>query len=297
MNARFLLKSFLYSLLVIFILFFMFYVFFLKPPSQFEAGSIKTIESGTSLRKLSRELKEEGYIKSRIAFESFVIMYGGERHLIPGEYLFKNKIPVYEVARRISAGKHGLEIVKITIPEGRNNQEIGKFLETKLPNFKAENFVDLALGREGYLFPDTYFFFPNVLEEVVVQTMKDNFEKKTLSIRGEISKVGKNEKEIITMASILEREAKGDQDREQISGILWKRLSIGMALQVDAAPETYKERGLPDSPIGNPGLESIYASLYPKTTPYLYYLHDKQGMIHYARSFAEHKANIAKYLK
>lgn len=99
------------------------------------------------------------------------------------------------------------------------------------------------------------------------------------------------------MASILEREAKGDQDREQISGILWKRLSIGMALQVDAAPETYKERGLPDSPIGNPGLESIYASLYPKTTPYLYYLHDKQGMIHYARSFAEHKANIAKYLK
>lgn len=178
MNARFLLKSFLYSLLVIFILFFMFYVFFLKPPSQFEAGSIKTIESGTSLRKLSRELKEEGYIKSRIAFESFVIMYGGERHLIPGEYLFKNKLPVYEVARRISAGKHGLEIVKITIPEGRNNQEIGKFLENKLPNFKAENFIDLALDREGYLFPDTYFFFPNVLEEVVVQTMEDNFEKR-----------------------------------------------------------------------------------------------------------------------
>ena len=297
LKAKFLLKSFFYCLLVIFILFFIFYFLFLKPPSAFKAGAIKTISVGESLRGLSRELKDEGYISSRLAFESFVIMYGGERHIMPGDYLFKTKLPVYELARRISFGKRGFEAIKVTIPEGWNRQEIASFLETKLPTFKSESFLDLTLGREGYLFPDTYFFFPTVLEEDVAESMEDNFEKKIAPIRIKIKEAGKSEKDIITMASIIEREASGDTDREYISGILWKRLSIGMALQVDAWPETYKERGLPDHPIANPGLKAINAALFPKTTNYLYYLHAPDGSIHYARNFAEHKANKLRYLK
>jgi len=103
------------------------------------------------------------------------------------------------------------------------------------------------------------------------------------------------------MASLIEREGKGEirgqTDRVFISGILWKRLSMNMPLQVDAAPSTYKSRGLPEAPIANPGLESIKAALYPKSSPYLYYLHDKNGLIHYAKSFSEHRQNILKYLK
>jgi UPF0755 protein len=99
------------------------------------------------------------------------------------------------------------------------------------------------------------------------------------------------------MASLVEEEAKGDEDREYISGILWKRLSINMPLQVDAAPSTYEKRGLPENPITNPGLEAIQAAIHPKNSPYLYYLHDKEGNIHYARNFEEHKANKLKYLK
>ena len=99
------------------------------------------------------------------------------------------------------------------------------------------------------------------------------------------------------MASIIERESKGDVDRRVISGILWKRIKIGMPLQVDAAPDTYKTKGLPKSPIGNPGILAIQAAIHPTRSPYLYYLHDKNGNIYYAKTFLEHKQNIARYLK
>ena len=105
------------------------------------------------------------------------------------------------------------------------------------------------------------------------------------------------EKDIIIMASIIEEEAKGDADRAYISGILWKRLSINMALQVDAAKETYQNRGLPEKPIVSPGLKAIKAAIHPQNSSYLYYLHDKEGGVHFAKSFAEHINNKTKFLK
>lgn len=264
---------------------------------NFPTGGIKNIPIGGNLRSISLNLKEEGYIKSRLVFESFVIMYGGERRILPGAYLFKHKLPVFEVARRISFGVRGLDPVKITIPEGMNNTEIAAIYDSKLPNFNADNFIQLAIKKQGYLFPDTYFFFPTEIEENVIKNMEDNFEKKIESVRSEIEDIGKTEKEIIIMASIIEREARGDTDREYISGILWKRLAIGMPLQVDAWPETYKQKGLPQYPIGNPGIEAIRAAIHPQDTNYLYYLHDPKGEIHYAKTFAEHKANKLRYLK
>jgi UPF0755 protein len=150
---------------------------------------------------------------------------------------------------------------------------------------------------EGYLFPDTYFFLTDANETDVINSMNDNFKKKMTPLLPDINTFGKTEKEIITMASIIEREAKGDADREIISGILWKRIKIGMPLQVDAAPETYKTKELPRNPIGNPGLLSIKAAIHPVSSSYLYYLHDKNGYIHYAKNFTEHQINIRKYLK
>ena len=127
--------------------------------------------------------------------------------------------------------------------------------------------------------------------------MTNNFEKKIKSLKDEISFIGKSEKEIIIMASIIEREAKGDMDRGFISGILWHRLYIDMPLQVDAMQESYKTKGLPDSPIANPGLAAIRAAMYPEESPYLFYLHGKDGQIYYAKNFKEHRKNIIKYLK
>ena len=96
---------------------------------------------------------------------------------------------------------------------------------------------------------------------------------------------------------MIEGEPRGEEDRGFLSGILWKRFDIGMPLQADAAPETYKRRGLPESPISNPGIKAILVAIYPKTSPYLYYLHDREGNIHYAKNFEEHIKNKSRYLR
>jgi len=273
------------------------YILFLSAPSAFKAPVVVNIEKGASLRTVSLKLKNEHLIRSRVVFEIFVILYGGEKHIIPSDYLFENKSPVFKIARRISKGENRLAPIKITIPEGFSSIDIAQSFSAKLSNFNKDKFLIKAKSLEGYLFPDTYFFFMTDNEEIALKLMTDNYERKIKTIRAEIVSLGKTEKEIIIMASIIEREAKGEADRGFISGILWKRLAINMPLQVDAAPDTYKTRGLPSSPIASPGLSAIKAALYPDSSPYLYYIHDKDGNIYYAKNFEEHKANISKYLK
>ncbi len=284
-------------LIVIIVVFNFLFLLFFSAPKNFPLGQIVNIEQGSSLRRISTDLKANHLIRSKVVFEAFVVIYDGERHIAPGDYLFDIREPVYEVARRITHGDRRLAPIKVTIPEGFNVSDIANAFALKLPNFNKENFTLLAKDKEGYLFPDTYFLFSTASEQDVLKFMSDNFEKKIASIQPQIISIGKNEKEIIIMASIIEREAKGDADRAVISGILWRRLAIGMPLQVDAVLETYKTKGLPKSPICNPGLEAIKAAVHPENSPYLFYLHDKSGMIHYARTFTEHRANILKYLK
>lgn len=286
---------FLYGFGIILISFFGYFLF-LSAPSSFPKETLINIDSGTNLRGLSSKLKQEHIIRSRIAFEAFVILYGGERHIAEGYYFFKSKLPVFEIGRRVSRGEHHLALVKVTIPEGFTIDQIAETFSAKLANFTKGKFLEEAKNKEGYLFPDTYFFLVTDNEQAVIDYMSKNFEKKIQPILPEIVSFGKSEKDVIIMASLVEREASGDADREIISGILWHRLSIGMPLQVDAAPVTYKEKGLPESPIANPGLLSIKATIHPQNSAYLYYLHDKEGIIHYARNFEEHKANKLKYL-
>jgi len=278
------------------ILFFLFFYFlFLSAPSNFPKGKIINIEEGASLRSISGDFKENKIIRSRIAFEFFVIIYGGEKHLVLGDYFFDKRLSVFEIARIVSKGEHNLAPVKATIPEGYNVFEISEVFAFKLSYFNKEKFLLDAKDKEGYLFPDTYFFFTDSNENDVLEYMSKNFERKTADIFS-IS-LSRSKKDIIIMASIIEREAKGDSDREIISGILWNRINKGMPLQVDAAPDTYKTKGLPKSPICNPGLEAIKAAIYPKSSNYFYYLHDKEGIIHFAKTFEEHKQNKFKYLK
>jgi UPF0755 protein len=236
-----------------------------------------------------------------------------------GEYYFEKPVSVVGVALRISGRDFGIDRKKITFPEGFTNKQIAMRLDKELSDFDSNLFLELAKDSEGYLFPDTYNFFPWSTPEVVLTTLKKTFEQKTESLNEEISKSKRSLKEIIIMASLIEKEARGEEDRFIISGILWKRIEKGIPLQVDApflyilgkesseltisdlstnSPfNTYRYKGLPPAPIGNPGLESIKASLRPTTSPYLYYLHDKNGNIYYAKTYDEHKQNIKKYLK
>ncbi len=280
------------------IMFFVFFhLFFLSAPVDFPVGTIVKIEQRSSLRNVSLKLKERHIIRSRLAFEAFVIILGKEKHVVFSDYYFENKLPVYEIARRIAKGEHHLVSTMITIPEGFNIKQIADAFASKLINFDKNKFLREATGLEGSLFPDTYFFFITADEADVLESMNKNFDKKIKSLRPLITQMGRTEKDIIIMASLIEGEAKGDIDRGFISGILWKRLGLGMPLQVDVAPETYKTKGLPENPIGNPGMAAIKVAIYPQNSNYLYYLHDKNGNIHYAKNFSEHQANIKKYLK
>ena len=272
-------------------------LFFLSAPGNFPTGQTINIKQGANLKSLTKELKTENVIRSRTVFEILVIVYGGEKHIAPGDYLFEKKLSAFEIAWRITKGRYNLTPIKITIPEGFDVAQIADAVSAKLPDFNKNNFLLEAKNKEGYLFPDTYFFFSTANEQDVLRYLDNNFKEKVMSIQPEINASAKSEKDIIVMASIIEREAKGDADRGIISGILWNRISKKMPLQVDSAPETYKTIGLPDAPICNPGLKAIEAAINPVSSPYLYYLHDKDGMIHYARTFAEHKQNKIKYLK
>ncbi len=277
------------------VFFILIYFFLFSAPSNFIPGTILQVEPGMSLHSISLKLKKENIIRSSSMFEIFAIAFGGEKRIKFSDYLFEEKMPVYKAALLIVKGERYTTRVAVTIPEGLNINEIVEVYSKKLKYFNKNNF--LLKAKEGYLFPDTYYFLSTDTEIKAIESMSKNYEKKIAPLREAISLSGKTENEIIIMASILEKEASGDADRELISGILWKRLSIGMPLQVDAEPNTYKVKGLPREPIGNPGLEAINAALNPKKSSYLYYIHDKEGNTHYAKSFSEHKLNIAKFLK
>ena len=290
-------KKIIFYVACVFGVLILFNFLFFSAPRNFPAGQIINIKQGANLRHVSKDLKINHIIRSRIAFEAFVVIYGGEKHIVPGDYLFENKLPVFEVAKRISKGIYHLAPVKVTIPEGFDTSQIAEAFALKLANFNKNNFLLEAKNKEGYLFPDTYFFFTMADEQDVFESMSENFKKKIASVQPEIISSGKTEKEIIIMASLIEREAKGDADRSIISGILWSRIEKRMPLQVDALPSTYKIKGLPEDPVCNPGLKAIKASIHPENSLYLYYLHDKNGIVHYARNFEEHKINKSKYLK
>ncbi len=180
-------------------------------------------------------------------------------------------------------------------------------------------------GLEGYLFPDTYHIFKNASTQDIADTFLQNFDKKlTPQIRDDISHSGKTLHEIIIMASLIEKEVVSDQDRKMVSGILLNRLRLDIPLQVDAtiyylkkqqdsplSPNnhisltdlaidspynTYKYRGLPAGPIGNPGLSAIMAAIHPIASAYLYYLSTPDGRTIFSKTLAEHNMAKQKYL-
>ncbi|MFA6397283.1 MAG: endolytic transglycosylase MltG [Candidatus Paceibacterota bacterium] len=312
-------KKIILVLLVLLIFLVTSFRFLISAPSNFPIDKIYTVEEGSSLTKASNDLRESNIIRNKNAFQFFSILFGDDKNIIAGDYFFDKKMNVIEIALRISKGYRNLNEIKITIPEGYSVKEMSETLSEKLPYFNKEEFMNMAKDKEGYLFPDTYFLYPKSKTSEIIKIFEDNFDKKIKSINDDLEKTDKNLKQIITMASIIEKEANKDGDREVVSGILWKRIKIGLPLQVDATflyingkgssdltvddlkidslYNTYKYKGLPPGPICNPGIKSILAAIYPESSPYLYYLHDKDGNIHYAKTFAEHKKNKSLYLK
>jgi len=288
---------------------------FISSPN-FQTQQIITINSGDSLQKITNQLYDSGLIRSKFIFRSYTILRGGENKVKAGDYFVSRKQGTIFLSERFINGTFDLDDVRITIPEGWNVYQIADYLEKTLVRFNRNNFLDIAEKYEGYLFPDTYFVSPTIREKDLVEIMKRNFDLKISKIEG-IEDDGRTLQEIITMASILEGEAK-PKDRPLIAGILWKRISINMPLQVDTAfiyvngkttfdltledlkidspYNTYRYKGLPPTPISNPGINSIIAAMNPEKTNYLYFLTGHDGVMYYAQTFDEHKKNKALYL-
>jgi len=313
-------KQFLWALVVlILVLFGMFYMYFLAAPRNFEKDNLVIITKGSTLRDISKQLTIEKVISSPIVFSRIVAILGGERSVQAGSYYFQNPQNVFVVAKRIVDGELGLDPVKVTVPEGFTRVQITKLFDESFERFDPEKFLEITKDKEGYLFPDTYFFFPDITAEDVMITMEDNFKAKTLELNRKFTESGHNLQEIITMASIVEAEAYNLRDMQMIAGVLWNRIEIDMPLQVDvtfryingkgtfdltyddlkidSSYNTYVYTGLPPTPISNPGLNAIIATVDYVESDYLFFLADKYGQIHYAKTLAGHKQNKSLYLQ
>jgi UPF0755 protein len=271
-----------------------FYVFFITPPKDFPENSIFTVEEGMGLEQLAQELESENIVRSSLWFRIFAILSGGERGMKAGDYLLEEEENVVTLAWRIAGADHRIETVKITIPEGFTNEEISELFDKRFLKFNHAEFLELA--PQGFLFPDTYFIEVGATASSTIKLLKNNFINKISKLEKEIKTSGHSLSEIVNVASIIESEVRTTRDRGLVSGIIWRRLKIGMPLQVDSAMETYERRGLPAEPISNPGIESIVAAIHPISSNYLYFLTDKKGTAYYAKDFDGHQTNRELYL-
>ncbi|KKU49968.1 MAG: hypothetical protein A3F53_00875 [Candidatus Zambryskibacteria bacterium RIFCSPHIGHO2_12_FULL_48_10] len=268
---------------------------YLTPPSDFPTGSMVTVVEGSGLYVLAENLQEQNVIRSPFWFRAAAILLGGERDMKAGQYYMERPQNPFFVAWRIHQGRYDVETVRLTVPEGFTIKKISALFDERFPFFDNAYFENSA--PEGYLFPDTYFVPVTASASSTVKIMRDNFIRKIFPVMPEVEDSGKELEDIIIVASLIEGEANNQKDREIVSGILWKRLKIGMPLQVDVEKKTYEFQGLPKSPINNPGLDSIRAALHPTSTPYLYYLTGDDGNMYYSKTFDEHVAKKQKYIK
>ncbi|MEK7509326.1 MAG: endolytic transglycosylase MltG [Patescibacteria group bacterium] len=295
------------------------YVSVVAPPRGFPVGQLITVPEGATAEEVGMLLEEQKVVRSGFALRLAVMMLGAERGVRAGDYLFKEPKDFFSVARAITTGAFGLEPIRIRVTEGMTTKEMAKLFGAQLQRFDEEKFLTEAQPQEGYLFPDTYFFLPNATEEVVLKALRQNFDTHIASLAGEIADFGKPLSEVVIMASILEKEAHTAQDRRMIAGVLWRRIKIGMALQVDAAflysigrstfsltnadlkneddpYNTYANKGLPPGPIGSPSLSSLRAAVAPIDEGYLFYLADKNHVTHYSKTYEEHLRKKKLYL-
>ncbi|MEI7719927.1 MAG: endolytic transglycosylase MltG [bacterium] len=303
------------------VLFFLVYFLTYAAPTDFPTGSYVKIESGQTYAQIAHTLKNKHIIRSTFLFELTAKLYHGKPSVTAGEYFFSGPETVLTVGKRLARADRELTSVRVTLPEGVNTKEIAVILAKKIPDFDAVAFLQKAQNKEGYLFPDTYFFLPGENSETILASLETNFKNHVddSAVEETLRSFGKPLNQIIAMASLLEKEAADSHSRRVIAGILWKRIAIGMPLQVDAvfpyilgkntfqltisdlkidSPyNTYTNKGLPPGPIANPSLDAILAAATPIKSKYLFYLSDMQSNLHYSATYAEQLTNQHKYLQ
>ena len=299
--------------------------YWLTPTEKFAPPREVTIEKGESFHQIARALADAGIVRSELALRVYGRMSRTASQIKPGDYAFKGGERIPDVMRHLVKGD--FIVVTITIPEGLTVHEIaervaatGLVCEDEFEDAAREGEIVRALGlmplgAEGYLFPATYKFSPNAKTNDVLAAMLARFyQVLTPEVEERMFAVGLDPRRLVTMASIVEKEAKAPAERPLIAGVFYNRLRLGMPLQsdptaeyqLDGAPEsaatavhttsafnTYDFTGLPPGPIANPGLKSIEAALYPTQTDFLYFVAREGGTHVFSKSYDEHRRVIA----
>jgi UPF0755 protein len=294
------------------------------------------IKSGEGVKDIAGNLENSQLIKGKYYFYYYIWKTNSKGKIQAGKYELKGSMTIPEIVQILSIGEVVSNEVKITFPEGLNVKDMGEILKNK--GFDGDIFMNIAksgagaktdyeflkskpeeVSLEGFLFPDTYIFFKNAKPEEIVNRMLLNFNEKLMpGMRNDIEKSGHSVYEIVTMASILEKEVRTTEDMKIASGIFWDRISVGMPLQSCATVayvlgkekkqysfddtrtpspyNTYLNKGLPLGPIDNPGMNALQAAIYPTKTDYNYFLTDPEtGKTIFSKTIEEHAANKAKY--
>lgn len=317
--------------ILIFALLTAYYAYFLNTPVNKKATEVTfVVTKGDGVRKVSANLAHDHIISQDFTFMVYLKLSGLSSSIQAGDYRLAGNMSPRTIADVLTKGKVASK--KITIPEGWTIDDIGNYLEKQNIVTEADfvaatekdyNYDFLAdkpagQGLEGYLFPDTYQVSAKATAEDIVKLMLDTFDEKlTPELRAAIKGSGMNIYETVTLASVVEREVSKPEDRKVVAGIFENRLNTGMALEscatiqyilksneerftyeqtrVESPYNTYIHEGLPVGPIGNPGIDSINAVLYPDKADYFYFFSSK-GTTYYSKTLDEHEAKIVRYL-
>ena len=295
------------------------------------------IPSGSTVNQVSDILKENKLIKNKVLFKLYVRISNNSSNLKSGKYLFNQTYSNKQIINDLALGRVYNDGIKITVPEGSTSAEIinllvdnnlgEKEVYEKLvsnPDEFKETYEflkeDDITSLEGFLYPSTYYFDEKESEKEILSHMLKIFQSKyNEKLQKRQKELNKSLYEVVNLASIVEKEAVLDEDRPIIASVFYNRLDIGMPLQSDATIQyifeerkksityddlkinspynTYIVKGLPPTPIANPGIESIEAVLYPDDTDYLYFVATIDGGNTYSKTYEEHIKNVEQYRK
>ncbi len=311
-------------------------------PEASESYRLVEIPQGANTEAIGELLFDEGLIQNKLAFRFYVRQHNLGRSFIAGLYNLSPAMSMEEVIAKIQSGEVYSENVWFTIPEGFTVEQIAARLDeaglVNIDSFLAicrepspgllENFSflteinnpDIDFLLEGYLFPDTYEIYSDASEEEIINIMLNRMEQILLELNysSRMPELNLSLHELLTIAALIEREAKVDHERSTVASVIYNRLAIGMRLQIDATIQylldepkefllyvdleipspynTYLNNGLPPGPIAAPGKESIAAALKPDSTDYFYYnyKYDGTGEHYFSRTLEEHNENVAR---
>lgn len=313
----------IFALLVLFFCFIFYFVYkegSLPIDKTNQGNVVFVINKGEGLYSITKRLSSQQLIRNKIVFLLIAKKLGIEKKIQAGDFKLSKNMSASEIAQALT---HGTNDAWVTIVEGLRKEEVAQLLSDQ---FSIDQKTFIEQSKEGRIFPDTYLIPKNATIEALNVLFEETYQKKFAEARAQYPFVKRSDKEIVILASLIEREAKFSEDRRLIGSIIlkraendwplqldatvqyaigyqrdgktwWKRNLTNEDLKVDSTYNTYSRTGFPPAPICSPSLDSIKAAFAADTkTPYFYYVSDKKGKIHPAKTLEEHNENIRRYI-